>query len=146
VGTPTLLASGRLEPRKVIGSVDTGEFLVALGASAGFLVSLSWRQVPMGLVLLLLAGGLIAAPLAAWLVRRLAPRKLGVIVGAAILLTNTRTLAGTFGINGAWRGALYLAIVAVVGVLAAWRLSQSRQRRRAKALAGAQPMPEPVGA
>ena len=37
VGTPTLLASGRMEPRKVIGSVDTGEFLVALGASLGFL-------------------------------------------------------------------------------------------------------------
>jgi hypothetical protein len=34
----------------------------------------------------------------------------------------------------------------VVAVLAAWRLSQSRQRRRAKALAGAQPIPEPVGA
>src|SRR4029453_7728325 len=62
VGTPPLLASGRLEPRKVIGSVDTGEFLVALGASAGFLVSLSWRQVPLGVVLLLLAGGPIPAP------------------------------------------------------------------------------------
>jgi uncharacterized membrane protein YfcA len=149
VGTPTLLASGRLEPRKVIGSVDTGEFLVALGASAGFLVSLSWRQVPVSLVLLLLAGGLIAAPLAAWLVRRIAPRKLGVIVGAAILLTNTRTLAGTFGIDGAWRVALYLAIVAVVGALAAWRLTQSRQRRRARAaVASTQhaPAPEPVGA
>jgi uncharacterized membrane protein YfcA len=36
VGTPTLLASGRMEPRKVVGSVDTGEFLVALGASIGF--------------------------------------------------------------------------------------------------------------
>jgi hypothetical protein len=69
-----------------------------------------------------------------------------VIVGAAILLTNTRTLASTFGIVGAWRAALYLAIVAVVGALASWRLSQSRQRRRAKALAGAQPIPEPVGA
>jgi hypothetical protein len=74
-----------------------------------------------------------------------------VIVGAAILLTNTRTLAGTFGINGAWRVALYLAIVAVVGALAGWRLRQSRQRRRAKALAAvaaAQPAhaPEPVGA
>ena len=44
MGTPTLLASGRLEPRKVIGSVDTGEFLVALGASLGFLVSLSWPR------------------------------------------------------------------------------------------------------
>jgi uncharacterized membrane protein YfcA len=73
VGTPTLLASGRMEPRKVIGSVDTGEFLVALGASLGFLVSLSWSQVPLSLVLLLLAGGLFAAPLAAWLVKHLAP-------------------------------------------------------------------------
>ena len=44
-GTSTLLASGRMEPRKVVGSVDTGEFLVALGASLGFLVSLSWRQI-----------------------------------------------------------------------------------------------------
>jgi uncharacterized protein len=144
VGTPTLLASGRLEPRKVVGSVDTGEFLVALGASLGFLVSLSWRQVPLSLVLLLLAGGLVAAPLAAWLVKRLAPRRLGVIVGAAILLTNARTLASAFGVGGAWRATLYLSIVAVVGALAAWRLTQSRQRRRA--LAAGQHVPEPVGA
>lgn len=33
IGTPALLSSGRMEPRKVVGSVDTGEFLVALGAS-----------------------------------------------------------------------------------------------------------------
>jgi uncharacterized protein len=145
VGTPTLLASGRMEPRKVIGSVDTGEFLVALGASLGFLVSLSWRQVPVTLVCLLLAGGLVAAPLAAWLVKRMAPRKLGVIVGAAILLTNARTLASTFGLDGAWRTVMYLAIVAVVGALAAWRLSQSRQRRRAKAVAATQRLSEPVG-
>jgi uncharacterized membrane protein YfcA len=142
VGTPTLLASGRMEPRKVVGSIDTGEFLVALGASVGFLVSLSWREVPLGPVLLLLAGGLVAAPLAAWLVRRLAPRKLGVIVGAAILLTNARTLASTFGVIGAWRAAMYLAIVAVVGSLAAWRLTQSRRRRAsARADAGLEAQP-----
>jgi uncharacterized membrane protein YfcA len=98
------------------------------------------------LVLLLLAGGLVAAPVAAWLVKRLAPRKLGVIVGAAILLTNARTLASTFGVEGAWRAAMYLAIVAVVGALAAWRLTQSRQRRRDRAVAAGQPVPEPVGA
>jgi hypothetical protein len=70
-----------------------------------------------------------------------------VIVGAAILLTNFRTLASTLGIEGAWRAASYLAIVAVVGALAAWRLAQSRQRRRAAALAPRPlPTPEPVGA
>src|SRR4029453_2246554 len=62
VGTPTLLASGRMEPRKVVGSVDTGEFLVALGASIGFLISLSWRQVPVTRVLLLPGGGPAAPP------------------------------------------------------------------------------------
>jgi hypothetical protein len=77
----------------------------------------------------------------------MAPRKLGVVVGAAILLTNARTLASTFGVDGAWRGALYLSIVTVVGALAAWRLTQSRQRRRAMAdLTAGQRVPEPVGA
>jgi uncharacterized membrane protein YfcA len=145
VGTPTLLASGRMEPRKVIGSVDTGEFLVALGASLGFLISLSWNQVPLTLVLLLLGGGLVAAPLAAWLVKHLAPRKLGVIVGAAILLTNARTLMNTFGVQGLWRSVVYLAIAAVVGAIAAWRLTQSRRRRQAKVAAAATPVDaEPV--
>jgi uncharacterized membrane protein YfcA len=131
VGTPTLLASGRLEPRKVIGSVDTGEFLVALGASVGFLVTLTWRDVPLAMVLLLLSGGLVAAPLAAFLVKRLSPRKLGVVVGAAILLTNARTLMTAFGINGPARSVLYLAIIVVVGAIAAWRLSQARSLRQA---------------
>ena len=40
VGTPAILASGRMEPRKVIGSIDTSEFLVALAASLGFLFAL----------------------------------------------------------------------------------------------------------
>jgi len=141
VGTPTLLASGRLEPRKVIGSVDTGEFLVALGASLGFLISLTWKDVPLAMVLLLLSGGLVAAPLAAYLVRRLSPRKLGVIVGAAILLTNARTLMNTFGIDGLGRSAAYLAIVAVVGAVAAWRLSQARSRRARQAATPILPEP-----
>jgi hypothetical protein len=96
------------------------------------------------MVLLLLSGGLVAAPLAAYLVRRLSPRKLGVIVGAAILLTNARTLMNAIGINGAARSGLYLAIVAVVGAIAAWRLSQARSRRRAKQAAQAPVTPEPL--
>src|SRR5687767_7922505 len=40
VGTTTLLSSGRLEPRKVVGSIDTSEFVVAVGGSLGFLLAL----------------------------------------------------------------------------------------------------------
>src|SRR3954452_24928646 len=45
VGTPAILASGRMEPRKVIGSIDTSEFLVAVAASLGFLLALGTQGV-----------------------------------------------------------------------------------------------------
>lgn len=40
VATPALLGGGRLEPRKVIGSVDTAEFAVSAAASLGFLIGI----------------------------------------------------------------------------------------------------------
>ncbi|MFJ8104895.1 sulfite exporter TauE/SafE family protein [Streptomyces sp. NPDC096132] len=92
VGTPALLASGRMEPRKVIGSVDTSEFLVALAASLGFLFSLGSQGLKWPWVLAFLLGGMVAAPLAAWLVRLLPPRVLGSAVGGVIVVTNIRTL------------------------------------------------------
>lgn len=131
VGTPTLLASGRLEPRKVIGSVDTSEFVVAVGASIGFLVGLQWSQIPVATVLALLGGGLVVAPLAAYLVRIVRPAVLGVAVSATILLTNSRTLANTFGIEGSARAAIYASILVVVAVVFA--------RNRARILAPAEP-------
>jgi uncharacterized membrane protein YfcA len=92
VGTPAILASGRMEPRKVIGSIDTSEFIVALAASLGFLLALGSQGVNAVWVAGLLVGGLIAAPIAAWLVRHIPPRLLGSLVGGMIILTNTRTL------------------------------------------------------
>lgn len=92
VGTPALLASGRLEPRRVVGSIDTAEFLVAVSASLGFLVGLGHQGIHVGWVLALLGGGVVAAPLAAYLVRVVPPRLLGAGVGGIILLTNARTL------------------------------------------------------
>ncbi|MFJ9421165.1 sulfite exporter TauE/SafE family protein [Streptomyces sp. NPDC101249] len=92
VGTPALLASGRLEPRKVIGSVDTSEFLVAVAASLGFLFSLGSQGLRWTWVAAFLAGGLVAAPVAAWLVRLVPPRVLGSAVGGIIVVTNVRTL------------------------------------------------------
>ncbi len=92
VGTPALLAGGRMEPRKVIGSIDTSEFLVAVAASLGFLFSLGSQGLNWRWVAAFLIGGLIAAPVAAWLVRLLPPRVLGSAVGGVIVVTNVRTL------------------------------------------------------
>ncbi len=92
VGTPAILASGRMEPRRVIGSIDTSEFAVSLAASLGFLAALGTAGIHVEWVLGLLIGGAIAAPIAAWLVRHVPPRVLGSAVGGLIVLTNTRTL------------------------------------------------------
>lgn len=113
VGTPAILASGRLEPRKVIGSIDTSEFVIALAASLGFLFSLGSQGINISWVLAILAGGVIAAPLAAWLVRHVPPRLLGASVGGIIVLTNTRSLfrSGWFELSGGLQAAAYITIV-----------------------------------
>ena len=113
VATPTILASGRYEPRKVIGSVDTSEFLVALAASIGFLLTLGSQGVAFTYVAALLVGGIAAAPLAAWFVRHVTPGLLGASVGGLILITNTRTMLDAFSVSGEVRRPVYLALTAV---------------------------------
>src|SRR5690606_27591041 len=39
LSTPILLSRNELEPRKVIGTVDTSEFAIAVSATLGFLIS-----------------------------------------------------------------------------------------------------------
>jgi len=94
VTTPTLMADGRLTPARVIGTVNTAEFIVALAASLGFLVGLGTAGIDLGIVLALLIGGVIAAPIAAYVVRHLNARILGVVVGNFICLLNARILLG----------------------------------------------------
>jgi uncharacterized protein len=111
LATPTMLASGRMEPRKVIGTVSTSEFVVALCASIGFLVSLDTSVFALPVVLALLVGGSIAAPIAAWTVRWLHPRILGAAVGGLIVLTNGRTVLDGMGVAGNPQIAAYTALV-----------------------------------
>jgi uncharacterized protein len=113
ISTPTLLSSGRMEPRRVVGTVDTSEFIVALAASIGFLISLSFAQVPWEVVGVLLLGGLVAAPIAAWIVRHLNARVLGTAVGGFILLVNANTFLEAVGLDPALNVFVYGAILAV---------------------------------
>ncbi|MDQ3655835.1 MAG: sulfite exporter TauE/SafE family protein, partial [Chloroflexota bacterium] len=113
ISTPTLLASGKMAPRKVIGTTSTSEFVVATCASIGFLIALDTSALVLPVVGALLLGGVIAAPIAAWLSRRLHPRLLGSAVGGLIMVTNGRTLLGALGVQG---DAQWLAIAAIVVV------------------------------
>ncbi|WP_444948280.1 sulfite exporter TauE/SafE family protein [Micromonospora ureilytica] len=135
VATPALLVSGRMEPRKVIGSVDTAEFVVAGAASIGFLIGLGTEGFLLPTVAALLIGGLIAAPLAAWLVRIVPAQLLGAAVGGVIVLTNARTLIRSAELDGPTRPALYALLA--VGWLAALVLAVRALRRTRRARAEA---------
>lgn len=135
VATPALLVSGRMEPRKVIGSVDTAEFVVAGAASVGFLIGLGTEGFLLPTVAALLIGGLIAAPLAAWLVRIVPAQLLGAAVGGVIVLTNARTLIRSAELDGPTRPALYALLAA--GWLAALVLAVRALRRTRRARAEA---------
>lgn len=130
VGTTTLLSSGRLEPRKVIGSVSTTEFVVAVGGSLGFLFAMHSEDIPWRFTLALLAGGVIAAPIAAYLARHFAPRVLGVAAGGMIVLTNSKTLTESLGASGVVVG-IVMGTIAVAWIAAIrWAVRAERAARR----------------
>ena len=120
VGTSSLLASGRLEPRKVVGSVDTAEFVVAVGGSLGFLVGLGTQGIHWSYVLALMVGGMLAAPIAAALVRYLPARVLGVAAGGLIVLTNLQTLADWSNASGVTEGMLASLVFTLWVLWTAW--------------------------
>ena len=130
ISTPTLLSSGRMEPRKVVGTVDTSEFIVALAASIGFLISLSFAEVPWGMVGALLIGGLVAAPIAAWIVRHLNARVLGTAVGGFILLVNANTFLGAIGLDPSLNIIVYVAILAVWATALYFAIAAIRRERK----------------
>jgi uncharacterized membrane protein YfcA len=138
ISTPTLLSSGRMQPRKVIGTVDASEFLVAVAASIGFFVSLSFADIPWQLVGALLVGGLIAAPVAAWIVRILPARIMGTAVGGVILIVNMKTFLEAIGVSGGLALAIYVLIVVVWLAALSHSIMVNRQEKK-RAVAEGQP-------
>lgn len=139
VATTTLLSSGRLEPRKVIGSVSASEFVVTASACVMFFFVLA-RQEGMNYLIVagLLVGGVLAAPLAAWLARHMPPRVLGAAAGGMIVLTNAWLLLRTIGASPTVFVAVYLALVVlwISGIAAAVRSVLEEKKVRATIEAG----------
>jgi uncharacterized protein len=116
VTTSTLLTLGRTQPRKVVGTVNTAEFLVSLAATLGFVVGL-WDDLVANLaaVLALLIGGAIAAPIGAWMISRVNATVLGGLVGTLIVTLNLPKVLEAAGAENFNFGLLQLAIV-IVGI------------------------------
>jgi uncharacterized membrane protein YfcA len=127
VGTTALLSSGRLEPRRVIGSVDTAEFVVSVGGSLGFLVALGREGIDWAYVGALMVGGCLAAPVAALVVRHLPARVLGVCAGGVIVLTNVTTLGEHAHASAVTIGLLASVVFTVWVLWVAWAVKLEQE-------------------
>lgn len=127
ITTPTLLTMTNSHPRTVIGTVSAAEFLVAVAASAGFLVGAATAGVDWEVVAGLLLGGVLMAPFAAFLAGRLPHAPFGALIGGVVVLTNARTLLRENDVNASATSAV-LIVIAVVAVAAA-TYAHRRERR-----------------
>ncbi len=92
IATPGLILTENEEPRKVIGTVNLAEFFITIAIAVTFFIALGTEEYNWRVIGMLLLGGAIAAPLAAYLCKRLPPRVLGIFVGVALVGYNLRTL------------------------------------------------------
>ena len=93
VVSSTLIGKGH-HPRYTIGSVNLAEFFVAIASAGIFTIFLGipdWN-----VILGLIFGGVIAAPFAAYITKRVQPKYLMIIVGLVIIGLSIRTLVMTF--------------------------------------------------
>jgi uncharacterized protein len=91
----TLIGSGQA-PRRAVGSVNTTEFFVTVAAATTFFIELGiapWRE-----LIALVIGGVIAAPLGGWAVKRLPARMLMTMVGALVVSLSAWQLARAFNL------------------------------------------------
>ena len=69
VNTPLLLSSKKIQPRYAIGTVSASEFFVTSSAAISFIIFLGLTQINWFAVIALSVGGMLAAPISAYLVK-----------------------------------------------------------------------------
>lgn len=91
-----MLAVGH-DVKKTIGTVNTVEFFVTLAETTTFLVLLRDFTAYLQPVLGLIIGGVCAAPIAAWICKKIPVRPLLAIVGILIIVLNLYSLLHWLG-------------------------------------------------
>lgn len=131
VVTPSLMTVTRHEPRKVVGTTNAAEFVVAVSVSSGFLTGAAQDGIPWIPVLGLVVGGVLVAPYAARLAGRLPHAPMGTLVGTLVVLVNAVTVVDSMGGMPWWLDILGIAVtISVGGVVAhrAWRRERLADR------------------
>jgi uncharacterized protein len=85
----TLIAKGR-HPRYTIGSVNLAEFFVSFASSATFFFTIGISH--LHIIVALVLGGIIAAPIAASLTQKLPVKKMMIVVGIVVVIVSIRLI------------------------------------------------------
>jgi hypothetical protein len=85
----TLIARGR-NPRYTIGSVNLAEFFITLASSLTFItiIGLTHWAIIVGLII----GGVIAAPIAAYISNKIPTKSIMILVGIIVIITSLKRL------------------------------------------------------
>lgn len=97
VVTSTLLASGH-ETRKTIGTVNTVEFFVTIAETTTFVAMLDDFKSYFPTILGLIIGGILAAPLGAYLCKKIPTKPMLAIVGCLVIVLNVIKLLQHTGV------------------------------------------------
>jgi len=85
----TLIANGK-NPRYTIGSVNLAEFFVALASSFTFIATIGFTH--WSIIFGLIIGGVIAAPIGAYMANKIPTKALMIMVGILIIITSLKRI------------------------------------------------------
>jgi len=134
----SLAGRTKKEIRVLIGSISMAEFFVSLAIVGAFIVILGEGGYLLWIVVPLVIGGVIAAPIAAYATTRITPTRLGMAVGGFLVLVNIGTLARfPPRIEGVVELPSIVIVIIVSGAVLftiwwkRWRLQKTRAERHA---------------
>ncbi|MBI2836322.1 MAG: sulfite exporter TauE/SafE family protein [Chloroflexi bacterium] len=96
IATSGMMLLKKSQPRHAVGSVNMAEIFVASAIAMTILLRQGVESFPVGFVIALVTGGAIAAPLGAYICRRLPARALTFSIGAALIALNVRAVSLLF--------------------------------------------------
>ena len=92
IATPGLILTENTEPSKVVGTVNLAECFVAISISITLVAKIGFQSFNWPLVGAVMVGGIIAAPIAAYLCKKVPSRLLSIFIGLLLIALNLRTL------------------------------------------------------
>jgi uncharacterized protein len=93
ISTATLITGNQVAPRYVIGSVNVAEFFVTVSIVLTFGLTLGFESFPWQIILPLIAGGVLMAPVAAYASSRIPSAFIGGSVGLLLVVLNVNTVS-----------------------------------------------------